>query len=311
MAADTQDRYQSASEMAADLNRWLTRQQSWKWRLSLLAVLLICALVIASVLAWSLVRGEEPAQPSPAPKPAAARLLLERSPRKDFGLEFEVAGFAPGVDSLTLIDGQRLAIQVKSEIDCYVGVWYVDSAGGVTQLFPNQHEQDHFLAAGNVRTIPDGDQYAIRVQAAEGPEYLYAAATTRPWPSGAGIELGPAVVFASPEQLRPFLDDVGSVSIISEHSPRVAEEVIPVAAGIWSLRSGLYWSQRCWRPRMALRLSSLNESLRGNRRSKHCSVRVQRAGKPMQRASTIWPCGTCRRPPASRERCGAGSTRIT
>ena len=229
LAVNVEDRYENAAAMEADLQRWLNRRQRWKWRFSLVAVLLACLLAIAAAWAWSRTTPEETPQPSSvSPRQTAAHELLERAPRQDFGLEFDVAGHESGESSLALEDGQRVALRLKSEVDCYVGVWYVDAAGDVTQLYPNQREQDHFLAAGVTQMVPNSEEYAIRVHAAEGAEYFYAAATTHSWPGDAGVELGPAVVFASQEELKAWSDQARSVSVVDENSPRVAEEVIQI-----------------------------------------------------------------------------------
>ena len=70
---------------------------------------------------------------------------------------------------------------VEADQDCYLGVWHIDNQGKVCQLFPNEHDKDHFIQAGQPRTIPGQEEYGVRATLSEGPEGLHVMASTRFW----------------------------------------------------------------------------------------------------------------------------------
>jgi serine/threonine protein kinase len=231
MSPDADDRYQDAVLMAADLDRFVKRRR-WKWPLWIAAFILAVVVIFGLTLAWPLfAAGNVPTPPVPENASVAAD-FLERAPRRDFPFKAAVVGQPSAENRITLVDGQKIALQLTSDVDCYIGLWYIDAARAVTQLYPNTHQQDHFLTVSESLIVPGDDKYSITVHQADGPEYIYAVASSRPWPAmsreGAGEDAGPALVFASPEELRQWQNEVRGVSLVAEEAPRVAEEVIEI-----------------------------------------------------------------------------------
>jgi hypothetical protein len=114
-------------------------------------------------------------------------------------------------------------------VDCHVGVWHIDGAGVVTQLFPNDQEPDNFLKAKVPATIPGQESYSIQVSPGRSPEYLWVAATTQAWDLAAGHRLGPGVVLAAPEQISSA--DVRAAALVARGGPRVSECVVQLDVG--------------------------------------------------------------------------------
>ncbi len=227
MQADRSNRYASAEQMAADLHRFVARPRRLKIALAAVASLILVSLVAVGARAVLSSRADtQQSVPRTIEPIDAATDILGRPLRHDFLLEFEILGQrAGGGNKIVLSEGQRVAFRVEAERNCYLGVWHVDQQNVVTQLFPNEHDSDHFLPAGRRRTIPGEMEYAITVTASEGQEYLYVAASTQQWEAPLGQQHGPYVVFATPEELARWRNERGMI-LDKDRSPAVSEQLL-------------------------------------------------------------------------------------
>jgi serine/threonine protein kinase len=227
MQADPADRYASAEEMAADLDRFVAGPRRLKIALAALAGVILASLLALGTRAVLSSRPDtQPSPPQTVEPIDAAMDILGRPLRNDFLLEFEILGQSGGSgNKVVLTEGQRVAFRVEAERDCYLGVWHVDQQNVVTQLFPNQHDSDHFIPARRARTIPGEMEYAITVTASEGEEYLHVVASTQQWEAPLGSQHGPYVVFATPEELERWRDVRGMI-LDKDRSPAVAEQLL-------------------------------------------------------------------------------------
>jgi hypothetical protein len=146
--------------------------------------------------------------------------------RNDFPIEFEVIGHPAGDDNtVRMIDGQYAAFRLESERDCHVGVWLVAIGDGethVSRLFPNEHERDHFLAAGEPRTVPDESEVGFRVTPSVGPEYLHVVAYSKRWTP----PLEPEQEFVTPEQMVEWEVGEKGMEMTERQSPPIAETLV-------------------------------------------------------------------------------------
>ncbi len=229
MSPKPEDRYRTAAEMATHLRRCAARGKTRRGPLAALA-----AAALAALLWWSavsLLPHTRHAPPTGKPAPtsdaeSAARALLGRPARADFPLEIRVLGQPiPRDGALLLRAGQPVWFEVRSDRDCYLGVWHVDRQGVVTQLFPNRYDQDHFLAAAATRSIPGKIGYELLVTASAGPEYLHFLASTQNWPPLVGEAFGPKVAFATEEELKRWQEKLRGV-VVQPRSERVVSELV-------------------------------------------------------------------------------------
>lgn len=103
-----------------------------------------------------------------------------------------------------LADGNLIQFEVEVGRDSYVGIWWEDATGAVTQLFPNRLDSSHLIAAGKPARIPRQDDFPIEATMSTGPEQVRILATTQRWEPIEGQLQGPMVVFDSPEQKARF-----------------------------------------------------------------------------------------------------------
>ena len=230
MQADPADRYAGAADLAADLERFVARPQRLKKALAGLAGGLL--LVLLAVGVWSVVggnRGLAPPQipPTVTPRPLPEHLKGRAPLRHDFPVKFELVGQrVDPAGEVYLTEGQRVAFRVEVERDCYVGIWHIDHRGNITQLFPRKRGHDHFVRAGEPRTIPGEMEYAIEATVSEGPEYVHLAASAERWELNAGRQAGPYVVFATPEERAQWEEQMRGLVIRDDPSSAVSEEVV-------------------------------------------------------------------------------------
>jgi len=77
--------------------------------------------------------------------------------------------------------GERLRIHFKSDWDCYV-FFYLETADGQTSLlFPNQYDDNNFIHAGRMYTIPNSNYgFELTIAPPLGVERIKVLATTDP-----------------------------------------------------------------------------------------------------------------------------------
>jgi tRNA A-37 threonylcarbamoyl transferase component Bud32 len=214
MQSDPDRRYADADQFAAALDR--ACRPSRRLFVGAVAAGLAAAILAALTLGRPGSRGED------------LPPYLDRPQRHDFPLTFELLGQKRDASGrMVLEEGQRVAFSIQSQWDCCVGVWHVDRQGNVTQLFPNQYDPNHFLHAGESRTIPSEPRYAVQATVSDGPEFLHVVASTARWEAEAGRQQGPFVVFATPEDRERWRSHVRSLVLKEDNSPAVSEAVIP------------------------------------------------------------------------------------
>jgi Domain of unknown function (DUF4384) len=78
----------------------------------------------------------------------------------------------------TFGQGENLVIYFRVNRDCYVTIYDLDTKGNINLLFPFSSEDEHFVEAGVVYTIPDYyDDYVLRVNGPPGIEFIQAIAS--------------------------------------------------------------------------------------------------------------------------------------
>jgi predicted Ser/Thr protein kinase len=177
-------------------------------------------------------KADEP--PSPPTEPALSVPELPRELRHDFGLKVQLVGGREGLNGLRVFQEDEPArFRIEPQRDAYVGVWTIGPDGTVVQLFPNEHESDHLIRAGQPRLVPGNDRY--KIEATPTPpgktEVLRVVAATRRWEPLKGEKLGPFVVLRDGREglerhLRSFkIRPTGKSEDAAEDA--VAEEALP------------------------------------------------------------------------------------
>jgi hypothetical protein len=215
------DRHATIEALADDLERWQTSLPRDGRRRRLIPVAATAGALTLAIGAALLANSA--AQPRQTPGQAAAR-FVGHQPHHDFALQMDVVGRPADGGVVALTEGDSIALRLQSEVDCYAGVWHIDGAGTITQLFPNDTEQDHYLAANRPLTIPGRDSYTIEVSPGIGPEYLWVACSSRPWSPQAGHERGPAAVLGRSPGKSCQRDAV----VVARSGPRVSEAVVQI-----------------------------------------------------------------------------------
>jgi len=78
----------------------------------------------------------------------------------------------------TFGQGENLVIYFRVNRDSYVTIYDLDTKGNINLLFPFSSEDEHFVEAGLVYTIPDYyDDYVLRVNGPPGLEFIQAIAS--------------------------------------------------------------------------------------------------------------------------------------
>jgi len=224
MQAEPDRRYSSVEAMACELERAVAEPRCLKRILA--AVVGTAAVAAVAFGLWSM-RGDKPVGPDPIPPVVSeteridpARDVLGRPLRHDFPLEFEVLGHDVGEDHrVVLTEGEHATFRIEAERDCFVGIWLVDQDNAPIQLFPDEHDNDHFVAAGEPRIVRGGSGYAFTMTASEGPEYLHVVAFSERWEAPSGPRQG----FVTPDEISQWRPPVKSVKIEKDQSPPMAE----------------------------------------------------------------------------------------
>ncbi len=110
--------------------------------------------------------------------------------------------------------------------DAYVGLWSINAAGVVVQIFPNDHEPDHRLKAGQVRTIPGNKKYVFEPTTSSGLDHLWVVASTRPWNDLQAQRSGPFAVFQMAEEKKQWERHLRGIRVKSLPSGQGTEEAV-------------------------------------------------------------------------------------
>lgn len=81
-------------------------------------------------------------------------------------------------EGATYGQGENLVIYFRANRDCWVTIYDLDTHGNLNILFPFDTDDEHYVEANVVYTIPDYyDDYVLRVNGPPGMEYLQAVAS--------------------------------------------------------------------------------------------------------------------------------------
>jgi serine/threonine protein kinase len=178
---------------AADLAAAIRRLRRWRWLPA--AAGLAAALPVVAVLFVLAQHSPPPVAPTPPSVAEDLRHPDGRPLRRDFSLKVEPQGgewdAAKGLHVLKV--GQIIRFRVEAPVDCYVALWDV-ADDEVTQLFPNDEDQDNRLKAGVPRLIPN--EKVVKALEPSAVEYLHFVASVRPLRPPGGQKRGGFETFA-------------------------------------------------------------------------------------------------------------------
>jgi hypothetical protein len=86
----------------------------------------------------------------------------------------------PDSDTATYFDGDELKISMEAGRGCYVKVYHINVDGRMQLLYPYQENQNNFLAANTVKTIPEAPARLV-CQAPFGVEQIWVVASLAPF----------------------------------------------------------------------------------------------------------------------------------
>lgn len=130
-------------------------------------------------LLQQLAKPDSPASPAPgkADAPAIANAFGVSILLRQAGRVLE-AGPSPA-DRVELRNGEAFAVEVKSEKDGFVRVFYQNAKGQLIQIYPNQFSPDGTIRAGSPLVIGGAaDPYEIVIEPPLGPESIGALVST-------------------------------------------------------------------------------------------------------------------------------------
>ncbi|MCP4634609.1 MAG: DUF4384 domain-containing protein, partial [candidate division Zixibacteria bacterium] len=80
-------------------------------------------------------------------------------------------------------DGEDITIKFRTNKDCYVIVYNIDTRGNVNLLYPSDQWDDTKIERDRIYRIPDSyDDYDLTVRGPEGIEYIQIVASRTPIP---------------------------------------------------------------------------------------------------------------------------------
>jgi hypothetical protein len=122
---------------------------------------------------------EKPHDPAPgkADAPAIANAFGVSILLRQAGRVLEADG--NGADRVELRNGEAFAVEVRSEKDGFVRVFYQNAKGQLIQIYPNQFSPDGTIRAGSPLVIGGAaDPYEIVIEPPLGPESIAALVST-------------------------------------------------------------------------------------------------------------------------------------
>jgi len=97
------------------------------------------------------------------------------------GAEFKVDVWTDKGDNAKYNVGENLIIYFKSTQDAYVYIWDINANGEVRLIFPNRYNQDNFVRANIVYSIPSSrDTYSLKIAPPAGREVVHILASKTP-----------------------------------------------------------------------------------------------------------------------------------
>jgi serine/threonine protein kinase len=199
LATDPALRYASATEFAQAIRRWLQRRGRLPW----LAGAAVASCLIVAGVALNLRSSVFPDEAPPAVVDTTSRDPDGKPLRRDFALNVELQNTHKDPDGnlYRIREGNLIGFRIESSTTCYVGIWYDNREGKITQLFPNDYDCNYLVVPGKPRLVPGESDYQIPARAARIPGRMRIVASTERWNPIAGRKAGPFVVFATEEEL--------------------------------------------------------------------------------------------------------------
>ncbi len=95
---------------------------------------------------------------------------------------FTVKAWTPRGDGGTYKDGEKLVVNFRSSLDCYIRLFHVDVNKRMKLIFPNQYSSVNFIRANETYEIPDDSYpFSFNLGAPYGTEFIKVVASTVPF----------------------------------------------------------------------------------------------------------------------------------
>ena len=129
---------------------------------------LLVLLILGLFIIPTLIQGAEP---------ELKTIIIEPPP----GAEFKVDVWTDKGDNAKYNVGEKLIIYFKVTQDAYVYIWDINANGEVRLIFPNKYNQDNFVRANIVYSIPSSrDTYSLKIAPPAGREVIHILASKTP-----------------------------------------------------------------------------------------------------------------------------------
>ena len=129
---------------------------------------LLVLLILGLFIIPTLIQGAEP---------ELKTIIIEPPP----GAEFKVDVWTDKGDNAKYNVGEKLIIYFKVTQDAYVYIWDINANGEVRLIFPNKYNQDNFVRANIVYSIPSSrDTYSLKIAPPAGREVVHILASKTP-----------------------------------------------------------------------------------------------------------------------------------
>ncbi|MBD3169428.1 MAG: DUF4384 domain-containing protein [candidate division Zixibacteria bacterium] len=111
-------------------------------------------------------------------------LMAQPSSGLKYRHDLEVDVWTNKEDGATFYRGEDLVVYFRTNADCYVLVYEIDTDGNIHVLYPADEGLTGFVQGGKTNRIPPPDaDYHIEVGGSRGDEYIYAIASDTPFKS--------------------------------------------------------------------------------------------------------------------------------
>jgi hypothetical protein len=122
-------------------------------------------------------------------------------------------------------EGEKLYVNVRAEVDCYLKLIYLDAGGNSVVIFPNSFQRDTRIRGGRTYQIPDDHAaFDFQIQEPFGAETLVAFASTNPFPPDRGREVGNGMVLLS-ESIDVIARNARGASVVGREARRAEARV--------------------------------------------------------------------------------------
>jgi len=128
-------------------------------------------------------------------------------------------------------EGDNITISFRTNEDCYVAIYNVDSRGRVHLLYPTGKYDEPFVEGDRIYTIPNRyDDYDLTIQGPEGMEFVQIVASRNPifipdWYNGSGL--------VCDDDPYDFIDYVNATYFNCDHNCRRAFDITSFVVKEW------------------------------------------------------------------------------